>query len=64
MELDYTYNPLRAELLKEPIEVEKGYMTPPDNPGLGIELDPRALNKFAFSGFEEIALRQRTLTAV
>jgi D-galactarolactone cycloisomerase len=61
MELDYTYNPLREELLKEPIEVKNGFMTPPDKPGLGVELDPRALDKFAFSGSEEIALRQRTL---
>ncbi len=64
MELDYTYNPLREELLKEPIEVKSGFMTPPDKPGLGVELDPRALDRFAFSGVEEIALSQRTLTAV
>ena len=43
MELDYTYNPLRAELLKEPLEVKNGFMTPPDKPGLGVELDPAAL---------------------
>ena len=64
MELDYTYNPLRAELLKEPLEVKKGFMVPPDKPGLGVELDPKALDKFAFSGSEEIALRQRRLTAL
>ena len=63
MELDYTYNPLRAELLKEPLELKNGFMIPPDKPGLGVELDPQTLDKFAFSGFEEIALRQRTLTA-
>jgi hypothetical protein len=39
-------------------------MVPPDKPGLGVELDPKALDKFAFSGSEEIALRQRRLTAV
>jgi L-alanine-DL-glutamate epimerase-like enolase superfamily enzyme len=64
MELDYTYNPLRADLLKEPLEVKNGYMTPPDKPGLGVDLNPQALDKFTFSGSEEIALRQRTLTAV
>jgi L-alanine-DL-glutamate epimerase-like enolase superfamily enzyme len=63
MELDYTYNPLRAELLKEPLEVKNGYMTPPDKPGLGVDLSPKALDKFTFSGSEEIALRQRTLRA-
>ena len=64
MELDYTYNPLRAELLREPLEVENGFLIPPDKPGLGVELDPSALEKFAFSGIEEIALRQRVLRAV
>ena len=64
MELDYTYNPLRAELLKEPLEVKKGFMVPPDKTGLGVELDPKALDRFAFSGSEEIALRQRRLTAL
>ena len=64
MELDYTYNPLRAELLKEPLEVQNGFMSPPEEPGLGVELDAKALDKFTFSGSEEIALRQRTLRAI
>jgi D-galactarolactone cycloisomerase len=63
MELDYTCNPLRAELLKEPLEVKNGYMTPPDKPGLGVDLNPQALDKFTFSGSQQIALRQRTLRA-
>ena len=61
MELDYTCNPLRAELLDGPLEVEKGFLIPPDKPGLGVELDPEALKKFAFHGVEEISLRQKTL---
>jgi D-galactarolactone cycloisomerase len=61
MELDYTYNPLRAELLREPIQVENGFLTPPDRPGLGVEVDPEALAKFTFSGPEEISLRRETL---
>jgi L-alanine-DL-glutamate epimerase-like enolase superfamily enzyme len=64
MELDYTHNPLRAELLREPLEVENGFLIPPDKPGLGVELDPKALEKFAFAGVEEIAVRQRVLRAV
>ena len=64
MELDYTYNPLRAELLKEPLEVKDGFMTPPDKPGLGVELDPLALHRYAFRGSEEIAVRLQTLSAV
>jgi L-alanine-DL-glutamate epimerase-like enolase superfamily enzyme len=63
MELDYTYNPLRAELLREPLKVENGFMAPPDKPGLGIELDAGALGRFAYSGVEEIAVRQKTLAA-
>ncbi len=64
MELDYTYNPLRAELLREPLEPRNGFMAPPEKPGLGVAPDPVALEKFAFSGTEEIALRLETLQAV
>jgi L-alanine-DL-glutamate epimerase-like enolase superfamily enzyme len=62
MELDYTYNPLRAELLRQPLRVENGFMAPPAKPGLGIELDADALARFAFSGSEELAVRQKALT--
>ncbi len=61
MELDYTYNPLREELLREPFKVENGFLTPPEKPGLGVELDPRALKRFGFSGSEELTVRQETL---
>ena len=63
MELDYTYNPLRAELLRQPLEVEKGFLVPLDKPGLGIEVDADALERFAFSGVEELAVRQKALVA-
>ncbi|HME60835.1 MAG TPA: mandelate racemase/muconate lactonizing enzyme family protein [Candidatus Binatia bacterium] len=61
MELDYTYNPLREELLCEPFKVENGYLIPPEKPGLGIELDQEALQRFAFDGIEELAVRQKSL---
>jgi D-galactarolactone cycloisomerase len=61
MELDYTYNPLRNELLREPLLFCDGFMVPPEKPGLGVEPDPAALQKFAFSGSAEIALRLETL---
>ena len=61
MELDYTYNPLRKELLREPFKVQNGFLIPPERPGLGIELDPNALERFAFSGSEDLAIRQKTL---
>jgi D-galactarolactone cycloisomerase len=62
MELDYTYNPLRAELLREPLEVQEGYLRPPEGPGLGVEVEPEALQRFVFSGSEELAVRQKTLS--
>jgi D-galactarolactone cycloisomerase len=61
MELDYTYNPLREELLLEPFKVRDGCLTPPDGPGLGIELNADAVQRFAFGGREELAIRQKTL---
>jgi len=61
MELDYTYNPLREELLREPFKVQEGYLIPPEKPGLGIELDQDALQRFAFSGQEDLTIRQETL---
>ena len=61
MELDYTYNPLREELLREPFKVQNGFLIPLERPGLGIELNPNALERFAFSGSEDLAIRQKTL---
>ena len=63
MELDYTYNPLREELLREPFKVHNGYLIPSEQPGLGIELNPEALNRFAYCGTEELTVRQKTLRA-
>jgi len=63
MELDYTYNPLREELLREPFKIENGYLIPPEKPGLGIELDQQALQRFAFEGTEELSVRQKSLVA-
>jgi D-galactarolactone cycloisomerase len=62
MELDYTYNPLREELLREPLEVQNGYLFAPERPGLGIELNQEALQRFAFAGSEDLAIRHKTLT--
>jgi D-galactarolactone cycloisomerase len=63
MELDYTYNPLREELLREPVRFENGYLIPPEKPGLGMELDQQALQRFAFEGTEELSVRQKSLVA-
>jgi D-galactarolactone cycloisomerase len=56
MELDCTENPLRAELLKQPLEAQNGVMFPPQGPGLGIELSAAALQKYAYSGGERVVL--------
>lgn len=63
MELDYTYNPLREELLREPFKVVGGCLIPPEKPGLGIDLNQEALRRFAFAGSEELAIRYKTLGA-
>ncbi len=63
MELDYTYNPLREELLSDPFKAQNGYLSAPERPGLGIELDQAALTRFGFSGTEELTVRRKTLGA-
>jgi hypothetical protein len=35
-----------------------------EKPGLGVELNAEALQKFAFAGSEELAVRQKTLGSV
>jgi len=52
MELDTTHNPLRSDILRTPLEPKNGLLAPPDAPGLGIEVDARALERFAFAGDE------------
>jgi D-galactarolactone cycloisomerase len=63
MELDYTYNPLREELLRDPFRLERGRLTAPEKPGLGIELSSEALHRFGYAGVEEVAVRQKALGA-
>ena len=47
LEFDQNPNALRQELLKEPITVDReGFVTLPDRPGLGVELDPVAVEKY------------------
>jgi D-galactarolactone cycloisomerase len=52
MELDTTHNPLRTEILRRPLEPVNGLIAPPDAPGLGIEIDESALERYASSGVE------------
>jgi D-galactarolactone cycloisomerase len=46
LEFDIADNPLRDQLLKNPFKLEPGGIAVPDGPGLGIELDPDAVEKF------------------
>jgi galactonate dehydratase len=46
---EYNATALHADLLKEPIRFERGYITPPTAPGLGVELDEDALAAHAYT---------------
>lgn len=46
-EFDRNPNPLREDLLREPVWINRdGYMAPPEKPGLGIELDEAVVRKY------------------
>lgn len=42
--------PLRTELLKDPVTLADGSLRLPERPGLGIEIDPQALERYAVDG--------------
>jgi D-galactarolactone cycloisomerase len=46
IEYDIGDNPLRDSILRAPIALEDGHLILPEGPGLGIELDPSALDHF------------------
>ena len=46
LEYDMSDNRLRTELLKVPLELEAGHVLLPAGPGLGIELDPAAVERY------------------
>ena len=45
-----TMGDFHAEILKEPIQWEDGYIIPPTKPGLGIELDEEIIARYPFKG--------------
>jgi L-alanine-DL-glutamate epimerase-like enolase superfamily enzyme len=49
MEFDRVPNPLRDELLLQPLTFKDGFLYIPDRAGLGIEPDEKALKKFAMT---------------
>jgi D-galactarolactone cycloisomerase len=46
LEFDRTEHPIRQAILTQPIEHEGGMVRVPDGPGLGIEIDRAALERF------------------
>jgi hypothetical protein len=46
LEYNVAANPLRDELLTEPLRAIEGRVPVPDKPGLGIELDPEAIRRY------------------
>jgi D-galactarolactone cycloisomerase len=50
LEFDRTEHPIRAALLKSPIEHRSGRVAVPEGSGLGIEIDEQALQRFRSAG--------------
>ena len=48
VESNLTYNPLRNNLVKDPMIVSKGKFTLSDKEGLGIELNQSIIDKYSF----------------
>lgn len=48
LESNQTFNPLRTELLKEPLRYNNGYLTLSDKPGLGVEVIDDAEKRFPY----------------
>ena len=46
LEYDMSDNALRTQLLKTPLKLEAGHVLLPDGPGLGIELDADAVERY------------------
>jgi L-alanine-DL-glutamate epimerase-like enolase superfamily enzyme len=44
--LSIVQNPIRDDLLAKPIQLVDGWVTIPDGPGLGVEIDRAALERF------------------
>ena len=45
-----TWGGFYAEILKEPIQWEEGYIIPPAKPGLGIELNEEVMKEYPYTG--------------
>lgn len=52
LETDRTPNPMRDEIFARPIQIRGGVASVPDHPGLGVELDRSAMEKFCIEKTE------------
>ena len=50
LEFNVMDNPLRTQLMKEPLRPKNGIIAIPDKPGLGIELDEKTVAKYRWAG--------------
>jgi L-alanine-DL-glutamate epimerase-like enolase superfamily enzyme len=54
VEVNQTGNPLVEELIDPPLRIENGKLLLPDGPGLGIELQPEALEKYRMDRHQHV----------
>lgn len=48
LEIAPAYGPLHAELIGDSLQIRKGYVSPPETPGLGIDLKPGTIERYPF----------------
>lgn len=48
LEVAPAYGPLHSELIGDSLQIEKGYVLPPEKPGLGITLTQDTINRYPF----------------
>jgi L-alanine-DL-glutamate epimerase and related enzymes of enolase superfamily len=48
LEVAPAYGPLHSELIGDSLQIEKGYVLPPEKPGLGITLTQETINRYPF----------------
>jgi|WetSurMetagenome_2_1015567.scaffolds.fasta_scaffold50189_3 L-Ala-D/L-Glu epimerase len=53
---DTVSGPIQNDLAKKPPRYEKGFLYPPDGPGLGVELDEEALKRLATPGKQPVVI--------
>ncbi len=53
---DTVSGPIENDLAKQPVRYEKGFLYPPDGPGLGVELDEEALTRLAAPGKQAVVI--------